>query len=302
MDFPIMMRFDLDSPVSVTTGSTYVIELQQSPQSVRWYLVNPSGGYAAGTAVTDGTADPSGDYLFVTYGAGDALTVNIRSSSIGGAILGTATATVPVASPTLVHVDFPTPIPTTPGDQYVIELQQGVQSIRWYHVNPGGAYPSGTGITDGIIEPVGDYIFNTYAAAGPTATSLSINLTPPTVDIGTSPPGTGTISASINPVVSGLPISISYSTNALGPWTLITNGLTDGSGMYSVIWAPPATGTYYFRADFAGDSSYAASTTTSDPNSMVVVPEFPLVPTSVILALAVGMFQALRGRTRKQRK
>lgn len=302
MDFPIMMRFNLGSPISVTTGSTYVIELQQSPRSVRWYIVTPGGGYPGGTAITDGIADANGDYLFDTLGAGNSLTVNVRAGSIGGALLGTAVATVPLTGATLFHVDFPTPISTTPGSPYVIELQQAVQSIRWYSVNPGGAYPGGTAITSGIVEAGGDYIFNTYAAPGPAATSLLIGFVPPTVDIGTSPPGTGIIHATISPAVPGLPISIFFSTNPLGPWTLISTGPTDGTGTYTVIWASPATGTYFFRADFAGDASYAPSTTTSSPASMIVVPEFPIALSSIMLVLAVGIVQILRSQGKKHKK
>jgi hypothetical protein len=122
---------------------------------VRWYIVTPGGGYPGGTAITDGSADPNGDYFFDTYGAGNSLTVNLRAGSIGGAILRTAVATVPLMAATLFHVDFPTTIATTPGSPYVIELQQAVQSMRWYIVNPGGGYPGGTAITSGVIESGG---------------------------------------------------------------------------------------------------------------------------------------------------
>ncbi len=301
MDFPIMMRFDLSSPISVTPGSTYVIELQQSPRSVRWYIVTPGGGYLGGTAVTDGTADANGDYLFDTLGAGDSLTVNIRAGSIGGTILGTAIATVPLTPIALLHVDLPAPIATTPGSQYVIELQQSVESMRWYVVNPGGAYAGGTAITSGALEAAGDYIFQTYAAPGPAATSLMISFLPPTVDIGTSPAGTGTITATLSPAVPGLPISLYYGLSPVGPWTLISTGMTDAAGKYTVTWAPPATGTYFFRADFAGDSSYAASTVTSTPNSMAVIPEFTPALVGAISALALGIFHVLHRRSKRNR-
>jgi hypothetical protein len=299
MDSPIFVSFNFTSPVTVTPGATYVIELQQSPESVRWYIVSPGGGYSGGTAITDGSPDPSGDYLFDTYGAGNSLTVNIRSATIGGTILETAIATVPLTAPTLFHIDFPSTIPLTPGNQYVIELQESVLSMRWYIVTPGGGYSGGTAITSGTIDSSGDYIFQTYAAAGPTATSLTINFTPPTVDLGT-PPGTGSITATLNPPVAGEPISIYYSMNAIGPWTLISTGNTNTMGNYTITWAPPANGTYYFRADFSGDSNYSASTTTSAPNSMIVIPEFPMPLVSVITALALGILQVLVRRSKKR--
>jgi hypothetical protein len=297
MDFPIMMSINLTTPITVTLGTTYVIELQQSYQTVRWYIVSP-GGYPPGTAITSGVPEAGSDYLFDTYGAGNSLTVNIRAGSIAGAILATATGTVPLTTPTLVHVDF-TVITLTPGNLYVIELQQSVQSMRWYIVDPGGAYAGGTAINGGAIDSSGDYVFNTYAAASPASTSMAVSFTPPTVDIGTHPPGTGTITATISPAVPGLSISIYFGTSAAGPWTLISTGPTDGSGKYTVIWTPPTTGTYYFRADFAGDSSYSPSTTTSAPSSMVVIPEFPPAAVGITLMLCIGIFE-LHWRSRKK--
>jgi hypothetical protein len=297
MDFPIMMNFNLTTPITVTPGTTYVIELQQSYQTVRWYLVS-SGGYPPGTAITGGTPQSGSDYLFDTYGAGDSLTVNIRAGSIGGSVLATATGSVPLTSPTLVHVDFSS-MALTPGNLYVIELQESVQSMRWYIVDPGGAYVGGTAINSGVIDSSGDYVFNTYAASSPTSTSLAVTFTPPTVDIGTHPPGSGIITATISPAVAGLPISIYFGTSTAGPWTLISTGPTDGSGQYTVPWTPPTTGTYYFRADFAGDSSYSPSTTTSTPSSMVVIPEFPPAAVGIILMLCIGLFE-LHWHSRKQ--
>ena len=252
----------------------------------------------AGTAITSGTPQSGSDYLFDTCGAGNSLTVNIRAGSIAGSVLATATGSVPLTSPTLVHADFPSTA-LTPGNLYVIELQQNVQSMRWYIVDPGGAYAGGTAINSGVIDSSGDYVFNTYAGASPTSTSLAVSFTPPTVDIGTHPPGNGAITATISPAVAGLPISIYFGTSVAGPWTLISTGTTDGSGQYTVTWLPPTTGTYYFRADFAGDSSYSPSTTTSAPSSMVVIPEFPPAAVGITLMLCIGMFE-LHWRSRKQ--
>ena len=300
MDFPIMMKFTLDTPIMVTIGSSYVIELQQTPESVRWYVVDPAGAYPGGTAITDGSADPNGDYLFNTYGAGTSLTVNVRGGSIGGSILGSVTGTVPVTIPTLFHVDFPAPIAVTPGDPFVIELQQNdAQSMRWDLVNPGG-YANGTAITDDVPNPSVDYLFQTYTKAGPTATSVSIDFAPPTVNIATSPPGAGTITATISPATPGLPISIYYATDPAGNWTLITTGNTDGAGKLTVNWTPPANGIYYFQATFAGDASHLASNVTSSPNSMTAVPEFPMI--TFTLALSIGLFKVVGVRLRKTRR
>jgi hypothetical protein len=98
----------------------------------------------------------------------------------------------------------------------------------------------------------------------------------------------------------GEPISIYYSVNAIGPWTLIGTGNTDPTGMYTVSWSPPANGTYYFRADFSGDSNYSTSTTTSAPNSMIVIPELPMALVTVIAALALGTLQVMVRRIKKR--
>lgn len=301
MDFPIMMKFTLDTPIMVTIGSTYVIELQQTPESVRWYLVDPAGAYTGGTAITDGSTDPYGDYLFNTYGAGTSLTVNVRGGSIGGSMVGSAAGTVPVMAPTLFHVEFPAPIAVTPGDQFVIELQQNdAQSMRWDLVNPGGGYVNGTAITDGIPNPSADYLFQTYTIPGPTATYMSIDFAPATVNIATSPPGAGTITASISPATQSLPISIYYSTIPVGNWTLITTGNTDGAGKLTVNWTPPANGIYYFQATFEGDASHLASNVTSSPNSMTAVPEFPMI--TFTLVISIGLFKVLGVRLKKTRR
>lgn len=298
MDSPIMMRFNLDSPVSVTPGSTYVIELLQSPRSVRWYFISPGGGYARGSAITDGTTDSNGDYFFDTLGAGYSLTVLIRAGTIAGEILESTTVTVPLTPKILFHVDLPAILPTTPGNQYAIELQQTVPSIRWYIVDPGGSYPGGSAILSDTFEPSGDFLFNTYAPPGPIATSLSVLLQPATVNLNKSP-GSGIITAAITPPTAGLPISIYYSTNATGPWTLINVGPTSAGGTYSVVWTPPDIGTYYFRADFAGTITYGESSTISAPNAMQVVPEFPAVAISMFSAFTLAIFQLLRNRSKK---
>jgi len=292
MDAPIMMRFNFTTPIAVSPGALYVIELLQNPESVRWYIVSPGGGYPGGTAITDGKPDPNGDYLFDTYGAGNTLTVSIRSGSISGSMIGSTAATVPLTSYALFHVDFPGTIPLTPGGHYVIELNETVQSMRWYIVDPAGAYPAGNAITDGIANPNGDYLFQTYGPPGLTPTTLSISFTPTTLNL-TAPPGTGTISVTLTPAVAGEPIALYYSTSPSGNWITLNTGHTDPTGKYTIAWQPPQTGTYYFRADFAGDVNYAGATTTSAPNAMIVVPEFPPVLVGLMATLAVGLVQVV---------
>ena len=284
MDAPMMMRFNLTTPIAVSPGATYVIELLQTPQSVRWYIVSPGANYSGGAAITDGKPNSNAAYLFATYGASYTLTVSIRSGTISGPLIGSTTATVPLTAYALFHVDFPGTIPLTPGGHYVIELNESVRSMHWFIVDPGGGYLGGSAITNGVPDPNGDYIFQTYTTPGLTPTTLSISFVPASLNM-TAPPGTGTITVTLTPAVAGEPISLYFSTNSGGPWTTLVSGHTDPTGRYSVAWKPPQTGTYYFRADFTGDVNYAGSTTTTAPNAMVVVPEFP--PTLVIFVTAL---------------
>jgi len=299
MDTPIMMRFNLTAAIAVSPGAKYVIELLQTPQSVRWYIVSPAN-YSGGSAITDGTPKSNQDYLFDTYGASSSLTVNIRSNAISGPLIGSTTATIPLTGYALIHVDFPGTIPLTPGSLYVIDLQENVKSMQWFIVDLGGSYSGGTAITDGSADPNGDYIFQTYGPPGLTPTTLSINYAPATLNL-TAPPGTGTITVTLSPNVAAEPISLYYSSGSTGPWTTITTGHTDPTGRFATAWAPPQPGTYFFRADFAGDVNYAASTTTTAPNAMIVVPEFPLgiVPLMTVLALVMLQLVLIR-RSRKK--
>ena len=200
----------------------------------------------------------------------------------------------------MIHVDFPGTIPLAPAGHYVIELNESVQSMHWFIVDPGGGYLGGSAITNGLPDPNGDYIFQTYTTPGLTPTTLNISFTPATLNM-TAPPGTGTITVTLTPTVAGEPISLYYSTNSSGPWTTLVTGHTDPTGKYTVAWKPPQTGTYYFRADFAGDFNYAGSTTTTAPNSMVVVPEFPptLVGLVAVLALAIVQIAFIARMKRK---
>jgi len=292
MDAPIMMRFNFTTPVSVSPGAVYVIELLQTPQSMRWYIVTPGGSYHGGTAITGGKPDPNGDYLFDTYGAGNVLIVSIRANSISGPMIGSTTATVPLTPYALFHVDFPGTIPLTPGGHYVIELNQTVQSMRWFIVDPGGSYPAGSAITSDVVDPNADYLFQTYGPPGITPTTLSISFIPTTLNL-TAPSGTGTITVTLTPAVAGEPIALYYSTISTGNWTTLSVGHTDPTGKYTIAWLPPQTGTYYFRADFAGDSNYAGSTTTSAPNTMTVVPEFQSILVVFITVLVLSLTQIL---------
>jgi hypothetical protein len=119
-------------------------------------------------------------------------------------------------------------------------------------------------------------------------TSLSILFTPETVDIGTNPPGTVTITVLLSPPVSAKSIRVYQSKGSdQGPWNLIGTCLTDGSGQCSLSWQPSeAPWGYFLRAYFDGDASYLPSFVFSS-NSVTVVPEFPNSPLHWILVVIV---------------
>jgi len=122
----------------------------------------------------------------------------------------------------------------------------------------------------------------------PIHTSLTISFSPQTVDIGTSPPGTTTISAVLTPSVYGKTILVYQSKgSSSGPWNLISSGQTDGSGRYGFSWQPPETGTYFFKTEFPGDASYSASSAISEPNYLVAIPEFSHVAVPWMVAVAI---------------
>lgn len=101
----------------------------------------------------------------------DTLTVNIRESSISGAILGSVSQ--PVANWTgwesrWIHFDLPSPVNLTPGSKYVIQLIVTKYTFGWCYsfTDP---YPSGRWIRHGVPDYSFNYAwcFRTYAASEP---------------------------------------------------------------------------------------------------------------------------------------
>ena len=136
--------------IAVTPGAVYVMSLIGSgPNTVRWYNRIPAG-YSGGPAITNGSPDPSLDYLFNTYGFGSTITMNIHWNTISGPTLASKTQPIPAMdAPIMMKFNLTSPIAVSPGATYVIELLQTPQSVRWYIVSPGANYPGGASITDG---------------------------------------------------------------------------------------------------------------------------------------------------------
>ncbi len=166
-------HIDIPSPISVNPGSLYVIELVEPVGGVTWGAHTP-GTYAVGNAIYNGADNLDFDNLFKTYGATDKIKVNIRSGSIGGAIVGASTTTVSILSSfTWTHIAF-TQLSLTPGATYVLEVIDPQGSGSWASSISGG-YPDGNAIISGSVK-TSDNWFRTYGAP-PVAFSFSLSLT-----------------------------------------------------------------------------------------------------------------------------
>lgn len=103
-------------------------------------------------------------------------------------------------------------------------------------------------------------------------TALSIAFEPELVDIA-GPSGTVKITVTMGPRTAGELIQLYVSKGSRnGLWTLVGEGFTD-RGQVVIFWTPTETGTYYFRAEFAGSDLFYPSSEIS-AYSLTVVPEF----------------------------
>jgi hypothetical protein len=97
----------------------------------------------------------------------DTITANIRSGTIGGAILGSSSRFLPqdlAGGAEWVRFDFPAVISITPGQIYVVELDANTSTHGWRYstMNP---YASGQGFLLGGAQQNSDFTFRTYSAS-----------------------------------------------------------------------------------------------------------------------------------------
>jgi hypothetical protein len=142
-----------------------------------------------------------------------------------------------------------------------------------------------------------------YTVADLITPTITLSFTPGTVDIGTGPPGTGTVTAALKDAAShpvpGKVVTLSYGPTAGGPWTMFASGGTNSLGEYAATFNPPTTGTYYFMAEVTADANINAGSGTSAPNAMTVIPELP--PPLVLLTLALLLVATITATRRRQR-
>ena len=97
-----------------------------------------------------------------TDGVGSSVTVNIRSGSIAGPLLGSSTLVLPNAygggTFALTHFDFLAPVPLVPGNLFLIDLVATGGGFT-VAVNPSDTYAGGRFISNGNIVSNFDMVF-----------------------------------------------------------------------------------------------------------------------------------------------
>jgi hypothetical protein len=133
-------------------------------------------------------------------------------------------------------------------------------------------------------------------------TTVTISFSPQTVHTGASPPGRAAITVTLGPAASGRRILLYVDKDSSsGPWRLVSSGQTDSSGIYRFSWQPSETGTYFLKAEFAGDELRLPSAATSEPYSLTVVPEFFHMTTHLVIVLILVVAVLVRCSPREPR-
>ena len=291
---PGFINVDLDSPVAVTPGSDYVLQLAVMGADVRWYIDSTGANpYPDGTAITDGIVQASFDYMFKTYGMSDSVAARIRLGTIAGPVLGTATQAVPIQGFTWTHIDF-AQFSVTPGGVYVLELAEPGKSMSW-ETSAAGGYPDGTAIYNSAANAAFDNLFRTYGIAAPSP-DFSISSSTVLISIAQGGGGSSTITVtSLNAFSSAVTLVGSWvGTAPSGVNIAITSPVTPPSGSSATsplsVTADPTASTGSFTLRITGTSgalshgtditvqvSAAATTsTTTSSTTSVAGPDFTI--------------------------
>jgi hypothetical protein len=127
----------------------------------------------------------------------------------------------------------------------------------------------------------------------PTNTTLTVS--PNSIVVGLSV----SLSGSISPDPGIVPVSITVSQDAGATWSFLMSVSTDGSGAYSASWAPPAPGNYLLKANWSGNTQFAASQSSSasltvtgsvQPYPTVLLSAPSSVPHGQLVTLSVTVF------------
>lgn len=251
------VHVDMNSPITVIPGDSYILELVDATGGVRWYA-DTTDSYPDGTRVRDGALAPGVDYNFKTYGVTNSVAANIRSGSIAGPILGSATASISVQPFSWIHIDFGSAISLTPGATYVLELTVPYDSGSWGVSIPGG-YAGGTAIFNGVLHATGDNWFRTYGIAAPSP-DFSISSSTVLISVVQGGGGSATITvASLNAFNSPVTLVGSWvGTAPSGVNFVLTSPITPPSGSTATsplsVTADPTASTGSFTLRVTGTS------------------------------------------------
>nr|MDO8134680.1 CFI-box-CTERM domain-containing protein [Candidatus Njordarchaeum guaymaensis] len=191
-------------------------------------------------------------YLMNDETASRAVTMKLRSGTIGGPIIGSKTFSVSASSAwAWVHSDMSSPVPVNPGSLYVIELVESVGGVNW-GVNLAGTYTGGNAIIMGADTPAYDNMFKTFGISD----SVTANIR--SGGIGGSVVGTSTKSVSVQGFAW---THIDFTQFSITPGSTYVLELVDTYGTLSWAWSSgagypggtsimmgtPADGDCYFR-------------------------------------------------------
>jgi hypothetical protein len=107
------------------------------------------------------------------------LTVEIRSGTVTGTVVGGVTLNVDVNGAEghngpQVHIDLTTPAPVTPGNTYVLmaSTPNAANNLAWCYNNLGSTYANGRAVVNGTPNANMDLGFRTYAPPDPVLSAL----------------------------------------------------------------------------------------------------------------------------------
>ena len=182
-------------------------------------------------------------YLMNDEPATRAVTMKLRSGTIGGTVIGSKTFSVSASSAwAWIHSDMSSPVPVNPGSLYVIELVESVGGVNW-GINLAGTYTGGNAIIMGADKPAYDNMFKTFGISD----SVTANIR--SGGIGGSVVGTSTKSVSVQGFTW---THIDLTQFSITPGSIYVLELVDTYGSLSWAWSS--------GAGYAGGTSFMMGT------------------------------------------
>jgi len=136
------------TPVEATATPITVID-QTNPDTFVEVGAAPGVSVAQGFVPTLTGLDAAELMLEPAFNTPTAISLNVRSGTPNGAILGTSLLTVVPGGINVVHFDFAATVPLTPGNFYFLEfVSTGVGVIG----SESNSYPAGVFSLDGVVQ------------------------------------------------------------------------------------------------------------------------------------------------------